>query len=114
MFPSIFQRWNKIGEITFIRATLVPNEASSDNVCGHRTGGAVKAQLVKPFDLSRKAEQRRCVVLVPDEDPELVQDFPSTEAPKLLTLMGRSNNFDQVIIKKLSQFGNSVADDVVK
>ena len=114
MFPSIFQRWNKIGEITFIRATLVPNEASSDNVRSHRAGWAVKAQLVMPFDLSRKAEQRRGVALVPDENPELVQDFPSTEAPKLLTLMGRSNNFDQVIIKKLSQFGNSVADDVVK
>ena len=71
-------------------------------------------QLIKPFDLRGKTEKRRRAILIPDQDPQLIQDFWCAQAAELLALMCHSNNFCQLIIEKFCQFRYPMADDIVK
>ena len=83
---------NEIRKIAFIGAILVSDQTPTEMIHDDRIGPAENAQLVKALDLGRKTKGRRRATLIPNHDPQFIQDFLRAKTPELLALVSCRNN----------------------
>src|SRR6266481_4283670 len=115
MLPRIFQRWNKISEITLVTSVLASDEAPTAQVHHDRIARATDAKLMQArLHLGREAEEGGGAAVVPNQHSQFIKDFFSTETSESRALIGPSDNFGEVVVQEFRELGDTMANDIMK
>ena len=115
IFASVLKWWDKVGEIALIRFSRISYESTSQNIHHQGVTWTVNPELVQCWlELSGKTELCCRPVVILEENSQLVHQSGRTAATELRTLVRSGCNQRNIVIKKFSQFRDTMADDVLK
>lgn len=107
--------WKKKCKIAFIIPFLIPDHASTGLIHQNGIPRTADPKLAQTrLDLGRETEKGGRAAPVPDQDPQLIQHFFSSEHLQFNALVRPRNDIAQIVIQELSQPRDPMADSIVQ